>query len=564
MATPDSTNFDRKTPKGPLARDSYFKQGEQRSGVLILKHPVYKQHVAIFGQDRETVARGAVLDHEFSPASEESGEYDSLLRVGNLKQIIWRGISGRALRSGVDLGLAPYEKVLVQGGLEVAPLTDRIYFGWREHMVKSDLAKWFREIGHEEAADWLAKKDATNPYSVVVADGDLIRQVPYADAFPKEYRALNRALSKLARNLNEFGDLPETKALVTYFESYRKASMETDLGILEERWKQVDMDWMDVQTPIQPIHAMETINDPAKLRVDPEFRLVMPDENAAVLTSKGQVSLQRLHRDISERFSGYETYRASQGAIANSSVMATTTLVLSGRNLDTRATGQIVPNRTEVKIAKGVKIFLDPASMEVRSAGIKKLLDVVFGAGFAEKEYVDPDFIISGSMGTVGHEAFHPAFVTPETEERLGKASYSLMEETKADLGGIAMLPEQVRRGELTTQELRWMLTYITSKGLRYLRFSGNPSLRPYYNIALTEINMLLGSGVLQHTGDGWEMNYSERAVDGFFLRANKALTEFADVYESYDKTGAQSLAGKYFRETPEILDLVTLIKSVN
>lgn len=433
-------------------------------------------------------------------------------------------------------------------------------------MVNSQLGQSLQEMGAENAAQWLKERDVANPYAVVYQRGDEVTQVPYAGAFKREYRQLNSILTRLR---GELGGLSQSDrvtdrvtAMVKYFEAYQRASMQTDLQQLEGDWREVDVTWMDVHGPLQPIHAMESYAEPARLRVDPEFRIVIADEESRDLNDKAYTTQQRLIRDYDEVYGDYPTLRSSLRAMQNSTVLAGTTIVISGACLDFRPAGQNVPNRGDVRVEKGVKIFMDAESMNIRTAQMRKLMEAIIGKEVTDKEFVDPNHMISAGLLIAGHEVSHNAFVTPETEKRIGETLQSLIEETKAEFGILALLPKQHEKGEVSSLEMRKIATNMVAESLRFLLYRNIPTIRPYYNIALASLGMLMDAGFLKKDGDRWSINQDEASVTNFFGLVTKAFNELANVYDNYDPKGAQDFSSKYFVERSKIMELQALAKS--
>lgn len=544
-----------------LKRDQFFKASADIAGDLIVREGAFLMHVGTFGSDRLQVAKDAVLRHEYNSVTPATDEYTSLLKLSHTKQEIWRAIALDAL-SHDDLGFNPMEKVVVRGGLRIASVFDNISLRWRQAMVNSQLGQTLQGMGADNAAAWLKDRNVANPYTVVYQKGDEVYQVPYANAFKREYRQLNSILTKLR---GELGGLPQSDrvaAMAKYFEVYQRASMQTGLQQLEGDWREVDTTWMDVHGPLQPIHAMESYAEPARLRVDPEFRIVIADEESRDLNDKAYSTQQRLIRDYDEVYGDYPTLRSSLRPMQNSTVLAGTTIVISGARLDFRPAGQNAPNRGDVRAEKGVKIFMDAECMKISMAQKRKVMEAIFENDITDREFVDPNFMIAGGILVAGHEVSHNAFVTPETENKIGKTLQSIIDETKAEFGILSLLPKQQERGEISSADMRKVAVQMVAKSLVLLLDRDIPTFRPYYNIALTSLGMLIEAGFLRKDGDQWRISDDPSPVTSFFDLVTKAFGALANVYDGYDPKGAQNFASKYFVETPQIMELQALAKA--
>lgn len=548
-----------------LERADFFTQTFAIADTIITQRAPYFNHLQRFGYDRQPVAHQALVTSDFSGADDSNGEFASLLKLSSQRQDIARGIALAHLTGGADLGFNPTERVVVEEGLRIASVMDQVFFGWKRLMVTSKLGKEMAQMGAEEASQWLTNNGLDNPYTVLSRQkgSDRISQTPYAAAFPKQYQALDEIVGRLIARLQNQHPDRETVAFEKYFQAFKDASAEINPDQLEKRWREVDWTWMDIQGPLQPVHAMESYAEPARLRVDPEFRVVVEDPNAQALNDQARRTQQQLIEDYLDGFSGYQTLEGSIPAMRSSMVRAISTLIMSGSNLNFRAAGQNVPNRADVRVEKGAKIFLDPVSMEFRFAQMKKLVGHVFGEDFARREFVDPGALVDGGIEIAGHEVSHSAFVTPETDGKIGSTLVSLIEEAKADFGGIAFIPEQVQRGEITPEQVKTMIALRLGHGLRYFLYRGNDQLEPYYNIAVMDFNLLISSGVVFKSDGKWSVDLSNDRIANYFGQVKTLFREFADTYENQDPEKAQNILTNYKKETPEVLELVDSVKSV-
>jgi len=545
-----------------FARADVFLEASDLVDQHIVNHPSFLKHLEVFGKDREEAARDAIIGYQFGPVAENPAEFNSLLGVMNLKQHMWRSVALECLAAGQHLGFRPWELVVVRYGLQIAGVIDSIYTLWRAALIDSPLGERLKQMGADEAARWLENKDCANPYTIVKenASGGL-EQIPYALAFPEEYAALGQLLTELLRELRPMQtDAPEAPAFVKYFNCYRQAIAETNLDRTEEAWAAVDTAWMKIRGDLQPVHAMESYMEPTRLRIDPEFRIVIADERAQQINLRARLSQERIITAMSEQFASYSTFQASRVPLMESLVHAGTTIVMSGCNANFRLAGQNVPNRVEVKLKHGTKIILDLKSTEIRTREMRQLMNHVFGHAFTAENYVDDGYLISAGVLVGGHEVCHNLFMTPETEARLGKALRSLVEETKADFGGVIVLLRQVDRGEIEWQELTRTLTCLLAAELRDLKSHEEESHRPYYIKCIAYFNMMLRSGLLKFMQGSWEVDFSHSVVLSFFAELTESFRRIAEAYEHYDRVAIERWLDEYFQVGSEIRALLALV----
>ena len=68
------------------------------------------------------------------------------------------------------------------------------------------------------------------------------------------------------------------EAFIQYYKSLKTALAETDTDVLVQKWSQVDVAWMAIDTPFQPAHPIEAYEDKYRKAVSIEFdiRIVNP------------------------------------------------------------------------------------------------------------------------------------------------------------------------------------------------------------------------------------------------------------------------------------------------
>ncbi len=68
-------------------------------------------------------------------------------------------------------------------------------------------------------------------------------------------------------------------AYIQYLEALIDAFSEKDTDSLVRRWARVDELWMDIKTPFQIVHPLESYKDPNRNAVSPELELRLKDSD---------------------------------------------------------------------------------------------------------------------------------------------------------------------------------------------------------------------------------------------------------------------------------------------
>src|SRR5688500_8003895 len=108
----------RQLPEAELAalagrkRADFFLAAAELADRLIVERRAFRAHVRRFGAARESLARDAVINHQFGPVAGNADEADSLLALAHLKQDLWRAMALHFLRRGNDLGFDSAERLV--------------------------------------------------------------------------------------------------------------------------------------------------------------------------------------------------------------------------------------------------------------------------------------------------------------------------------------------------------------------------------------------------------------------------------------------------------------------
>jgi hypothetical protein len=122
---------------------------------------------------------------------------------------------------------------------------------------------------------------ADRSYSLLQAEGDGYKKLAYVDACKPEVTAILGQLQRFIEKIQESEDEVYDKKddFVAYYTSIYEALSETDTDILVEKWSQVDVKWMAIDTPFQPAHPIEAYEDKYRkaVSIEIDFRIVNPE-----------------------------------------------------------------------------------------------------------------------------------------------------------------------------------------------------------------------------------------------------------------------------------------------
>lgn len=120
---------------------------------------------------------------------------------------------------------------------------------------------------------------ADRSYSLLEKVGNEYISRSYCEVFPTEVAALIQKYEDFIHALEVLDDevFGRKQAYIAYFKAIQTAWQEQDVNELVEKWSQVDIAWMAIDTPVQPGHPMEYYEDKYRRAVSIEFDLRLTD-----------------------------------------------------------------------------------------------------------------------------------------------------------------------------------------------------------------------------------------------------------------------------------------------
>lgn len=524
------------------------------------------------GMDKDKVSR-ALRNFDYQGTPSTSDEYWPLLGAGMVKEYVARRIISDTVQGENNLGLSATEKIVLLGSNEIADAFDRLYWEWREHLVTNPLTQRLKNMSDQQAKDLLKEKgvlsDKSDEYLYAVLEegpDDTITTTSYAQAFPE---AVSQAAEAMAQIINQLQlihddtDSAERQALISYYTRLRNALTSTDPSQHDRLYREVDEDWLQIHGRMQPIHWMESYDDPTGLMVEPEYTLMFKDQRYDEVNNLIGHAKRGLRSFLQREYGGYASLQASLTAMESSDAGVFTNGVISGRRIDFMPAGQNIPNREIVRQQSGVKIFINMDTMWQRWATQKVYLENLFGLQKVQEIFADEAKIVAYFAGFLvgGHEIAHNAFIQPGSRASLGAANYKDIEEDKADHAIVSSAPDSLTD---TDQLQIFFLGYFASL-LRDLSLREKESALPYYYSGIVSLNVMHEIGMLKPGENGYrDPDFSEENLRAFFARTQEIFRELADVYEHLNPQEAQEYIQSHYVETEFIYDLYADAGMVN
>lgn len=464
-----------------------LKKIEEVTDDIFKTHKLYLSCQEILGKDKEsieTVLR-AVLESNYEGIKEYSHKFYKLYTTSTIKQKLTRKFIELALQESAS-GFNKFDRQLILHSINISSLYDKYYIKWAKAVRNSKAAKKIVDMQKEDPdkLNHLVKTNSLdNHYTIIkLTKGEEFENIPYSIYFKQDIAQICKAFEKTTSELSKFKDLtPQQKKYIRYLSKYSKCLSETNVDALENNWAELDELWMDIKYPIQIVHDIEYgYGDPLRTKIIPDFSLRFLDkgydkENKTINTIKDLMAVYFKKRN--SRFS-----KQGINALNNSFAGIYYLPFHTGMSCHFRFSGQSIPNRPKVKKKKGVKIYFDPVSTDLRMKQVKKLVTKVF----ADKSLIDRiDTIDSIVNHIAAHEFGHAIYNLASLEDKIDAQTKTLLEEPRAELTALKTMQLLHRQDKLTLKELHKNLFNFAASDLRRFIMYDSVATRAYIISAL-------------------------------------------------------------------------------
>ena len=423
------------------------------------------------------------------------------------------------IRDNLDrLDLVPIENILFKIGLDLMPVIDAYFFKWKK-AVPDVLKRTSRERGMDrsDVAQLLIERGLNDRYAVVTENGTGSPPIIYEDEgdygetgygefFAEENNKIAEILRRGIGSIEVHKDInpDEGACWMNFLGSYANAVLATDNGKHEELWKKVDEDWVRTSGRVILVHPMEEgYADP--IRIMPEVRVLFRLDEAKEMIGAIKTRMLGWEEGL---YASHRLYPQFRTALENTHAGVYVTPLYSGEDFDFRFSGQIVPNRSDVRI-KGTKIFMDSNSCKNNIAIYGKVAEKYMHDDFSVlyRELVTPETFL---YYVIAHECGHSVLMGMGTKEGMGD-NYRNLEEFKASHIGLEVLMTMEDR--LPPHYLDSLSVFIVTRIVRFLTkgMRSDRTLEPYFREALIQLGVLLDRGFLHYREGCLNFNIEDR-----------------------------------------------------
>ena len=371
-------------------------------------------------------------------------------------------------------------------------------------------------------------------YGAIVHEGKS-QMVPYAVAFADETAKLQSEFSDLLERLVTLAEDESELAYVAYLSKLKQAFCEKDASAVIGAWRDAEIAWMDIKTPLQIGHPLEYYEDAYTHAVALEWDVR--------LAGTYEFSAEEFKARVSESFErAYEKIDANNAVmhslvlsnIAKTQLYVCAPMIYYGADLNGLFSAQVVPNDEFVSTNCGKKIFAfvnfvyesAKARPFMRLSGEIFTLDYLnFGREilFKKPQIWRRVYEIS----TIGHEFGHIFFIDADTEARMNRSGlFKLIEEYKATAGGLVSF--------FFHEEEEFCLPVLDElirRAVGLIAWQQVEELKPYYCEALIHLSLLFASGVLKFDGMRLAVKFDRAGYESFKAACLQNYEELAQLY---------------------------------
>eukprot|EP01080_Neovahlkampfia_damariscottae_P004488 gene4488-7869_t len=518
-----------------------LKEIEKTTADLFTKHESFAEDLLILGSEKKDIVLHSVLTQNFKGITEFSDEFYKILKVASKRQELTRQFIIEALQE-LNHGFDEFDSKLIHHACLISSFYDKFYESWIKAVQGNKVSEKLNQFISEKKE---ISKELLNPYTIIqLNEKNEFHHIAYSIYFKNELTPIVKQLELMLKDLEELKKTTEHEAYIKFLQQQKTCFEETDISKLDAQWEKLDDLWMDVKSPIQIVHDIETgYGDPTRCKCIPDFSLRFMDETFL----EQNKTIDEIKHIMVEYFKKRDSKFAKNGihALLNSHAAIYYIPFCSGMSFHFRFTGQSIPNRDSVKNAKGVKIYFDPISSQSRKEETTRLTNMVFSK---------PDQLVSqlSEIDTIvylvaAHEFGHAIYNLECVSEYLRPESSSLLEEPRAELTSLTTLKLMYDAKFINEESMKKnLLNFCLDDLRRYAKYDSSAT-RPYTISSLNCYKIYEKTGYLTLKNDKIEIN-QDKSVEVLSIKSDE-FSAFLDAIDELNGEKIEKIGDKMQKE---------------
>jgi hypothetical protein len=515
----------------------------EQIGVNAFKSDAYfESERQVLGTDKKSqdIVQEAVIYSDFKEVEEYSSDFYKLYDVAASFQKFVRQMMREALNhQKIKHGFEDFDKIFIEGALDVQDHYDDYYIEWMKAVHNTPAAQKIRKMQKDNPVKLkkiIDKKDLDNHYTIISLNKKKkFTQEAYIDYFEDTLGKLISTMNTWIGKLRTVAGLTDKQQRYTeYLSHYVQCLSEDSVDILEQVWSELDRMWVDVTYPLQIVHDIEYgYGDPLRAKVIPDFSLRFLDSKY----SEENKTLDEIRDVLIDFYKPRDTELGKKGvkALTNSFAGIYYVPARTGMSLHFRFAGQSIPNRTEIRAQKGIKIYFDPVSWGQRIEKVKNHVRKLF----KDKSHADRLNAVDSIVQNVAAHEYGHAIYGLEAIKEISSETKSLLEEPRAELTSVTTLLLLYEKELLSTQELKDALFSFAASDLKRFANYKSKALLPYIISARNVYKVYEDTGYLQVKDDKLVLD-EEKASQVLDILSS----QFEEILEAEDNNDGDRLRG--------------------
>lgn len=537
-----------------LKRVALLKKLDEDSGSAFRTQVLEKESA-----EMQSKIEKVVFKSDLSGIEEFSAEWYTLIRAKIHRMEFCRQYCTASMALGDATGFSEFERELILGSTKISSLYGAYYFAYLEAVQDPSITTKLIMDPPSATTD----ADCYSHYTIVKhTNAGGYSTVSFAAHFAEVLTPIIAEMDLLVAKLQSVAspDSQDHAAYIAFFQHYRLChSSDVSASELEDLWSELDRKWMNMKGDIQIVHDIETgYGDPLRMKATPDFSLRFLDDTF----SKENETIREIQTHMETYFQQRDTRIARDGLTALTNTLAGIYYIpfKTGISLQFSFSGQSIPNRENIKVEKGVKIYFDAIETEARVQLNKSLIEKVFHDPAMVLEKYKPDAVEQLVWHVAAHEVGHAIYnLDAVTDDLKLPGVTTLLEEPRAELTAMFTLLLLFEKGVLTRPHLNVCLAHFALDALRYFNKFRSEPLRPYMIFMIYAFRVYNETGYLLNNENGLVVFDDSKVLDVLQIFRVRFL-EILDCEDSLNGAGLQTILDDMARETEFIQSVVNKV----
>lgn len=367
----------------------------------------------------------------------------------------------------------------------------------------------------------------------------------YFDAFKPEISEIIFALEDFIDSLNKF-EKSDSEVYINYLINIKDAFSETDTNKLLNKWREVDMAWMEIKWPLQIGHPLEYYEDKYRKAVAPEWDLRVLDTET--LDSKAYDNISEMYEKLytgidKEKYA--ESYNSSKDNFNRVQLYISEPVLYFGAELSWMFSAQVVPNDEIVskmfwkKIFAFPKMVLDSKRNAPKMKITKDVMDSDLYESYLKIQVNSKLYFDIYDIETIGHEYGHTLWLTETTESIMNKKTWNFknIEEFKATAWGLVSY--FMSEKEFNYEFNKSILVMHVIRSVWLLKYREVTDVLPYYNEVLIHLDIMFEAWIIFIKNNKIILNFSEenfnKLKQNYIFHYKKLISNYLDKNDAWD-----------------------------